>query len=60
MLDHNELDLAMEALEAAGDELDARPNFWQSLKDAADEMGLREYSQRYAKRLTDEFPDAGA
>ena len=60
MMDHNELGLAMEALEAVGDQLEAGPNFWRSLKDAADEMGLTEHSQRYAKRLTGQRPEGGA
>ena len=59
-LHHNELDLAMEALEAVGEALDAQPAFWSALKAAADEMRLAEHSDRYARRALTKRPAAGA
>ena len=59
-LQHNELDLAMEALEAVGEALDAQPAFWSALKAAADEMRLAKHSDRYARRALTKRPAAGA
>ena len=59
-LAHNELGLAMESLEAAGDALGAPPGFWRALRAAAEEMGLAERSRVYAARIRGEPPGAGS
>lgn len=48
-LEHNELDLAMESLAAAGTP-EANPAFWRSLADAASSMGIVEPANEYRSR----------
>ena len=39
-IDHNELELALDALELVGDRTDMPSKFWKALEDAAMQMGL--------------------
>lgn len=48
-LEHNELELAMESLAAAGSEATAAA-FWRSLADAADSMGIVGLANAYRSR----------
>jgi hypothetical protein len=59
-IEHNELELALDALEAAGADLGAGPAFWRALAAAAAEMGLAEHGARYASRLAGGSGDAEA
>lgn len=51
-VDHNELELALEALVDVGDERGAEGAFWLALADAAREMGLDERVDSLARRGT--------
>jgi hypothetical protein len=50
-LEHNELGLALEALEALGDEHAVPDAFWAALLPAADRMGLTAAADRIRQRL---------
>ena len=50
-LDHNELEVAMDALGAAAKEHPARPEFWQIMAKAAGNMGLRERADEFLRRI---------
>jgi hypothetical protein len=51
-LDHNELGLASEELEAVGGERRAPTAFWFALAEAATEMGLTNVADRYRQRAS--------
>ncbi len=46
-LEHNELELACDALENAAGDCSARRDFWLALRDAATKMHLEEAAARY-------------
>jgi hypothetical protein len=46
-LDHNELELALDELEAVGEEATSDQRFWQYLILAAENMGLQKHAARY-------------
>ena len=51
-IDYNELELALNALEAIGDGSAVSPDFWWNLKKAAEVMGLRShYAALRSRRL---------
>lgn len=50
-LDHNELGLALEALEALGDERSVPAAFWAALVAAAERMKLAEHAARLRGRV---------
>lgn len=50
-LDHNELELALEDLEALGDENEVPQEFWHLLREAAKKMALTTRVERYSRRL---------
>jgi hypothetical protein len=52
-LDHNELGLACEELERAGERRNAPALFWAALADAASEMRLTEEAELYRRRSID-------
>lgn len=47
MLDHNELECAMNMLEQAGDSLDMGSQFWEHLAAAAESMELTREGERF-------------
>ncbi len=49
-LDHNELELACDMLEAYAEEHPVTREFWLALRDAATKMELSEHVQRYEGR----------
>ena len=49
-LDHNELELAMEALARLGETVQATPSLWEALADAANEMELSQKASAFKKR----------
>ncbi len=49
-LDHNELELAMEALAETGTGVSCPPDFWLALADAAAEMQLSDAEATYRSR----------
>jgi hypothetical protein len=49
-LDHNELELACDMLEAYAEEHPVSREFWLALRDAATKMELSEHVQRYEAR----------
>jgi hypothetical protein len=53
MCDHNELELACDALEAVADKYSMSREFWTALRDAATRMNLKEHAKRYAGRAND-------
>jgi hypothetical protein len=50
-LDHNELELALDELEAMGEQHVGSTAFWQELLAAARNMGLTEHIQRYQAKI---------
>lgn len=50
-LDHNELELALDELACVGDENTAPREFWRALMEAAQNMGLTDHAEAYAKSL---------
>jgi hypothetical protein len=50
-LDHNELELALDELEAIGKQQAGSTAFWQELLAAARNMGLTEHVQRYQAKI---------
>ena len=48
-LKHNELELALDEIEAISDSFEVPKQFWQCLIKAANLMGLKEHSKRYVK-----------
>ena len=48
-LKHNELELAIDEIEAMSDSFEVPKEFWQCLLKAADCMNLKEHSKRYIK-----------
>lgn len=50
-LSHNELGLALDELEAAGNEEHADEHFWWLLKKTAQVMGLGEYRLRFTRKV---------
>jgi hypothetical protein len=49
-LDHNELELALDELEALGEDNAALPAYWEHLRSAAERMGLAEHVARLSRR----------
>jgi hypothetical protein len=49
-LDHNELELALNELEAMGEDNSAPPGYWEHLRSAAERMGLAEHAARLIRR----------
>jgi hypothetical protein len=49
MLDHNELELAMDTLDELGQRLPVSTAFWSALADAADEMKLLAKAEAYRR-----------
>jgi len=49
-LDHNELELALDELEALGNDNNVAAAYWQALASAAERMGLELHRARFAKR----------
>ena len=49
-LDHNELELALDELEALGEDNAASPTYWEYLRSAAERMGLAEHAVRLGRR----------
>ena len=49
-LDHNELELALDELEALGETNAVPPAYWQALASAAERMGLVGHHARLARR----------
>jgi hypothetical protein len=49
-LDHNELELALDELEALGEDNDAPKEYWHMLAVAAERMKLEAHQARLAKR----------
>lgn len=56
MLEHNELELALDQLEEIGEENICSREFWMLLKLAASTMGLDNRADYYTQKLTDEMP----
>jgi hypothetical protein len=54
-IDHNELELACDALEAYADSHPVKKQFWLSLRDAAMKMQLPDHASRY-QRCADASP----
>ena len=52
-LGHNELELALDELEALGEDNAAPPAYWELLQSAAERMGLTEHVERLRLRATD-------
>jgi hypothetical protein len=50
LLDHNELELAMEELQRVGEHRTAPRSFWAALSEAAVEMGLDDWAELYRSR----------
>lgn len=50
-LDHNELELALDALEMLGDGNSVRTEFWRELLAAAENMALSKHAVRYRARI---------
>ena len=46
-LEHNELELACDALEESAEDRKVSPEFWFALRDAATKMQLRDHASRY-------------
>lgn len=55
MLDHNELELALDLLEEIGEENLCPRGFWLSLKLAANDMGLDNRANYYTQKLSNEM-----
>jgi len=51
-LDQNELELALDELEALGENNAAPPAYWQALVSAAERMGLAQHKDRLIKHCT--------
>lgn len=49
-LDHNELELACDALEESAKDRTVSGDFWLALRDAASKMNLQENAARYQNR----------
>ncbi|OAI49639.1 hypothetical protein AYO44_18385 [Planctomycetaceae bacterium SCGC AG-212-F19] len=49
-LDHNELELALDELEALGGDNAAPPAHWEKLRSAAERMGLAGHTARFSGR----------
>ncbi len=52
-LGHNELELALEELEALGEDNAAPRDFWEALASVAERMNLAEHKARLTARYTD-------
>ena len=52
-LDHNELELALDELEALAEVNAVQRAFWESMLSAADEMKLTDHAERYRAKLAD-------
>lgn len=50
-VEHNELELACDALEQYGNEHPVPEEFWIALRDAALNMGLKDNASRFASRI---------
>jgi hypothetical protein len=50
-LDHNELELALDELEALGEDNAALPAYWEQLRSAAERMGLATHVARLSRRI---------
>lgn len=50
-LDHNELELALDEIEAISDSFELPREFWQCLIKASNSMGLKDHSKRYIEVL---------
>lgn len=55
MLDHNELELALDLLEEIGEQNLCPREFWLSLKLAANDMGLDKRANYYTQKLSNEM-----
>lgn len=51
-LAQNELELALDELEAISDDLDLTRDFWQRLLKAANAMELKEHTKRYLRAIS--------
>ena len=51
-LEHNELELACDALERYGNENPVPSDFWIALRNAAIKMGLQRNASRFAARIS--------
>ena len=51
-LDHNELELALDEIEAISDSFELPREFWQCILKAANVMELKEHSKRYLKSIS--------
>jgi len=51
-LDHNELELACDMLEAYAENNLVSEEFWLALRDAAAKMQLSEHARRYERRIS--------
>jgi hypothetical protein len=49
-LDHNELELALDELEALGEDISSPPAYWGHLRSAAERVGLGEHVARFNRR----------
>jgi hypothetical protein len=58
-LNHNELELACDMLEAYAEDQEVRKEFWFSLRDAAARMNLADRVRRYEKYAENLQPDCG-
>ncbi|HVS34468.1 MAG TPA: hypothetical protein VMS17_02735 [Gemmataceae bacterium] len=56
-LDHNELELALDELEALGEDNAAPPDFWHALASAAERMSLAEHKARLSRRPSCSNPE---
>jgi hypothetical protein len=52
-LHHNELGLALDEAEALGELVESSARFWEELRLAAQNMGMKEEAAKYARRLAD-------
>ena len=52
-LDHNELELALDELEALAEINAVQRAFWESMLSAADEMKLTDHAERYREKISD-------
>ena len=53
LIEHNELELALDELEGLGEMNSASQRFWSHLRDAAQEMGLGGHLARFERRLSE-------
>ena len=51
-IDHNELELAWDMLEAYAEDHFVRRDFWLALRDAATKMELSDRANRYERRIS--------